>query len=166
MPERGSFGLFGVQEAARIVNGKALSKACIHRENELKTRPMDRDSIYTEELEYTRMFKEALVNVFRMGQKTTEATGMQWKWAEDGRRDERKQECLCNVKLLYWEVAWRKEEERKTGQSVTDQLAGLIRSLSTDQRENLLEKLAFQDKGKKPEVVDDREPDYNSDQGF
>ena len=47
-----------------------------------------------------------------------------------------------------------------------DQLAGLIRSLSTDQRENLLEKLAFQDKGKKPEVVDDREPDYDSNQGF
>ena len=47
-----------------------------------------------------------------------------------------------------------------------DQLAGLIRSLSIDQKENLLKKLAFQDKGKKPEVVDDRELDYDSDQGF
>ena len=47
-----------------------------------------------------------------------------------------------------------------------DQLTGLIRSLSIDQKENLLEKLTFQDKGKKPEVVDDREPEYDSDQGF
>ena len=40
MPERGLFGGFGVQEAAHVVIGKALSKACIHRENELKTHPM------------------------------------------------------------------------------------------------------------------------------
>ena len=40
MPERDSFGLFGVREAARIINERALSKACIHKENELKTRPM------------------------------------------------------------------------------------------------------------------------------
>ena len=40
MPERGSFRLFGVQEAAHVVNEEVLSKACIHRENELKTHPM------------------------------------------------------------------------------------------------------------------------------
>ena len=47
-----------------------------------------------------------------------------------------------------------------------DQLIGLIRSLTTNQRENLLGKLAFKDKGKEPEVVDDREPEYDSDQDF
>ena len=40
MPERGLFELFGVWEAAHIINEKALSKACIHKENELKTHPM------------------------------------------------------------------------------------------------------------------------------
>ena len=47
-----------------------------------------------------------------------------------------------------------------------DQLAGLIRSMMTDQKENLLGKLAFKDKGKETKVVDDREPEYNSDQDF
>ena len=41
MPERGLFGLFGVWEATHVINGKALSKACIHKENELKTCPME-----------------------------------------------------------------------------------------------------------------------------
>ena len=40
MSEQSSVGDFGDQEAAHIINEKALSKACIHKENELKTRPM------------------------------------------------------------------------------------------------------------------------------
>ena len=40
MPEQSSVGDFGDREAARVINEKALSKACIHKENKLKTRPM------------------------------------------------------------------------------------------------------------------------------
>jgi hypothetical protein len=40
MSEQSSVGDFGDQEAAHVINEKALSKACIHKENELKTRPM------------------------------------------------------------------------------------------------------------------------------
>ena len=40
MSEQGSIKDFRDQEAACIIKGKALSKACIHRENELKTHPM------------------------------------------------------------------------------------------------------------------------------
>ena len=42
MSEQSSVGDFRDQEAACIINEKALSKACIHKENELKTRPMKR----------------------------------------------------------------------------------------------------------------------------
>ena len=47
-----------------------------------------------------------------------------------------------------------------------DQLAGLIRSITTDQKENLLGKLALKTKGKETEVIDDREPEYDSNQDF
>ena len=41
--------MFRVREAAHVINGKALSKACIHKENELKTCPMKlRQYIYKE----------------------------------------------------------------------------------------------------------------------
>ena len=40
MSEQSSVGDFGDREAAHVIKGKALSKACIHRENKLKTRPM------------------------------------------------------------------------------------------------------------------------------
>ena len=46
-------GSFGVQEAARIINEKALSKACIHKENKLKTCPMkQRQYIYRRDGSY------------------------------------------------------------------------------------------------------------------
>ena len=40
MSEQSSVRDFGDQEATHIINEKALSKACIHKENELKTHPM------------------------------------------------------------------------------------------------------------------------------
>ena len=40
MPEQSSVRDFGDREAAHVIDEKALSKACIHKENELKTRPM------------------------------------------------------------------------------------------------------------------------------
>ena len=40
MSEQSSIGDFGDWEAACIIDEKALSKACIHKENELKTHPM------------------------------------------------------------------------------------------------------------------------------
>jgi hypothetical protein len=48
-----------------------------------------------------------------------------------------------------------------------DQLAGMIRAMSTDQKENLLTKIASKDKGKKRQIVDDRDSDEEgSDEGF
>ena len=40
MSEQSSIGDFGDQEAVYVINEKAQSKACIHKENELKTCPM------------------------------------------------------------------------------------------------------------------------------
>ena len=48
-----------------------------------------------------------------------------------------------------------------------DQLARMIRAMSTDQKENLLTKIASKDKGKKRQIVDDRDSDEEgSDEGF
>ena len=47
MSEQSSVRDFRNQEAAHVISEKALSKACIHKENELKTRPMkQRQYIY------------------------------------------------------------------------------------------------------------------------
>jgi hypothetical protein len=43
----------------------------------------------------------------------------------------------------------------------------MIRAMSTDQKENLLTKIASKDKGKKRQIVDDRDSDEEgSDEGF
>ena len=44
MSEQSSIGDFGDWEATHIINEKALSKACIHKENKLKTHPMKLES--------------------------------------------------------------------------------------------------------------------------
>ena len=41
-----------------------------------------------------------------------------------------------------------------------DQVAGLIRAMTTEQREGLLGKIASKGKGKTNRVVDDREPEF------
>ena len=40
MSEWSPIGDFGDREAAHVIDEKALSKACIHKENELRTRSM------------------------------------------------------------------------------------------------------------------------------
>ena len=41
-----------------------------------------------------------------------------------------------------------------------DQVAGLIRAMTTEQREGLLGKIASKGKGKANKVVDNREPEF------